>query len=229
MKKISAIVLAAAMAVSMVACGGSSAPAASEAPAAPAASEAAPAASEAAPAEGGALTSESTPVVNLNGEFTKDKIQEGVLLTNVGQSADTATIASLLTRANAAFDEEDLATADNLEGHGTLIVVAGASTKGLGSAGISQEEELARAKDLLAAADSKGMTIILAHIGGSGRRGSTSDLFIDVVKPYADYMLVVEDGNGDGYFTDYCAANNIPLTLVKSAKNASETISALFA
>ena len=230
MKKALVILLALMMVLSTAACGSSSTttaatPAPTEAPAAePAAEEAAPAAEA-----GETYTSDDTPVVNLYGEFTADSVQEGILVTNIGQSADSATMASLLKRAGAEYEENDLATADDLAGYGTLIVVAGASSKGLGSGGNSQDEELARAESLLAAAKDANMTIILAHLGGSGRRGNISDIFIEKVMDSADYMLVVEDGNSDGYFTSYCEANNIPLTLVKSAKNASDTVAELFA
>ena len=233
MKKMLALLLAVLMVLSLAACG-DSAPAASTATAAPTATEApaaeATAEPEAAPAAeaSGSYCSDAEPVVNLYGEFTADSVQDGILVTNIGQSADTATLASLLKRGNVAYEENDTAAEGDLAGFGTLIVVAGASTKGLGSAGISQEDEMARAESLLSAAKEAGMTIVLAHLGGSGRRGNTSDLFIDIVREYADYMLVVEDGNMDGYFTSFCEANNIPLTLVKSAKNASDTVAALF-
>lgn len=244
MKKMIALLLAVVMLAGLAACGEkaaepATAPAENSAPAAnsstPAATESETDSPETTEPAGTAASDEvpactdETPVVSLYGEFTKAQVKEGILLTNVGQSADAATMAALLNKANAVYNENDAATAADLSGYGTLIVVAGASTKGLGSAGISQEDEMNRAKELLAAADAAGMTIVLAHLGGTGRRGNTSDLFIEVCMAYADYMLVVEEGNSDGYFSDYCKANNVPLTLIKNSKSGAATVADLFA
>lgn len=241
MKKLIALVLALIMVLALCACGGDTATApapeaakeeAAPAPVEEAKEEAAPAPAEeeaAAPAEGGTYCTDETPVVTLYGDFTAANVNGNVLVTNVGQNADSATMESLMKKAGAAYDTNNLATAEDVTSYGTVIVVCGASGKGLGSAGISQEEELARAEELLKACKDNGITVILAHLGGSGRRGTTSDQFIEVVMGSADYMLVVEDGNFDGFFTDYCEKNNVPLTLVKSAKNAASLVGDLFA
>jgi len=228
MKKALALVLSLIMLFALVACGSEKAAPAAEKEAAPAA-EAAPA-EETAPAEEAAAVTEPTdaePVVNLNGDYAG--AGEGtVLLTSVGQSADSATMGTLLKKAGVEYVDNGVATADDLDGVGVVFVAAGASTKGLGNAGITIEDEMARAEALLAACKEKGISVVCCHIGGSARRGGTSDQFIQLVMDYSNYMIVVADGNTDGLFTDYCAANSIPLTLVKSMANVLTPLGEIF-
>ncbi|MBK8129933.1 MAG: hypothetical protein IPK53_13850 [bacterium] len=69
-----------------------------------------------------------------------------VLLTSGGQSADLQLVKTLLTRENIAFNVKPLATAADLEQVGSVIIVLGGSSKGLGAAKVSAEEE-SRAHD----------------------------------------------------------------------------------
>src|SRR5512133_1449175 len=72
------------------------------------------------------------------------------ILTAIGQSADFEMVKVLLTRNKIPFTADTLVKAENLDGSAkTLILVVGASSKGLGAAGISAEAELARTKALL--------------------------------------------------------------------------------
>lgn len=233
MKKLIAMLLAVMMLLALTACGKDEAPAAPATPAAPSA----PTATEAlaAPAEtpaeapaaaAGTEVSASNPVVNINGEFDTAKIQGGILVTSSGQGGDDDTVGLFLNMCKGVqYASNSSATAADLDGVGTLIVAVGASNKGLGGAGISASEELARTEALLKAAKEKGITVILSHTGGEGRRGSTSDQFIDAALPYADYMIVVAAGDGDGKFS----SAGVPTTLVNSTKDAIGVYQGLFA
>jgi hypothetical protein len=102
----------------------------------------------------------------------------------------------------------------------TLIVVTGASLKGMGAAGVSMREELMRTEALIAEARKQGMTIIGAHVEGMDRRaqgaspGDNSDeQSIDAVMPFADVMVVRVDGNEDRRFTIISDTKKIPLIL----------------
>ena len=57
------------------------------------------------------------------------------------------------------------------------------------------------------------VTIVVAHIGGQARRGELSDGFINAVLPVADYIIVVEEGDADGLFSNYAAENNVPISI----------------
>jgi hypothetical protein len=81
-----------------------------------------------------------------------------------------------------------------------LIAVIGGSSKGLGAAGIDKEEESARAVALIEAARQKNIKVLVMHVGGEGRRGELTDLFIRAVTPLGDRLIVVKSGNADNIF-----------------------------
>jgi hypothetical protein len=122
------------------------------------------------------------------------------LLTNAGQSPDTAMARVLLNQTAANAELNDLATTANLNGKKSLVIVIGASSKGLGAAGINLNDEVARVTSLATAARQAGIKIIAMHLGGSQRRGQSSDKLIETVVPLADAVIVVESGNADGIF-----------------------------
>ncbi|MHB9153840.1 MAG: DUF6305 family protein [Spirochaetales bacterium] len=138
------------------------------------------------------------------------------VLTAIGQSADFEMVKVLLTRGKIPFKADTLIKAENLDASSpTLILVVGASSKGLGAAGISAEAELARTKALLKRAKELKMIVITVHVGGAARRGAMSDSFIEPCMAASDYAIVVEAGNQDGFFTKLAANANIALKLVE--------------
>ena len=201
---------------------GSSAPVASApaSSAASASSEAAPAVSsseaasvEAAPAADGApKTSKENPTF-VSGELPK--ISGPVLVTSAGQGGDTEAMDRVLQKAGIEHTLNATASASEVASAKTIFVVVGASMKGLGAAGVSVEQELARAKAALAGA-SEDAVIICAHIGGEARRGDTSDPFIEMVMPLSDALIAVEGGNADGKLTQLADQEGIPYGLAFS-------------
>jgi hypothetical protein len=75
-----------------------------------------------------------------------------VLITSAGQSIEAQMVSFKCQQVHIRNTCEPLATTKDLEGMKTLIVVPGHSLKGLGSAGIDADQDLARIKKLLAAA-----------------------------------------------------------------------------
>lgn len=229
MKKL-ASVLALALSLSLVltACGGSEEPAPSTTPTTPGTSTTTP--STDAPAEGDYTwrTSADNKVVTENGTFTKDNISGDVLITSIGQSADVSMLDALMKKVGATYTFNATAPADEVANYGTLILACGASSKGLGAAGISQEDELARAQAIIDTCKDKGIVVIAAHLGGSARRGALSDQFNDMALTCANYIIVVEDGNDDGKFTDAAVDKGIPVTLVNSIADTLTPLTDLF-
>lgn len=155
--------------------------------------------------------------------------QKPALLTSVGQSADHEMVEVLLERAAVAYKTVVQAKSGDLATSGakTLILVVGGSTKGLGAAGISADAEIARAKAVIAEAKRLGMTIIGLHIGGEARRGELSDKFIEAAIPSCHYVVVVSEGNKDGFFDRLCAGK-IPLDKVDRMAKAVEPLQKAF-
>ena len=152
-----------------------------------------------------------------------------VLVTSFGQSTDGSMIEQVMKRLKTvSYSYNPTATGADLDGVKTVVIAVGNSTKGLGAAGISQEQETARAKEFMAAVEKKGVKVILCHIGGATRRGSLSDAFADMVLPLSSYMVVKEDGNEDSKFTCYASAHSIPITLVYGSKDTVDAFRLIF-
>ena len=176
----------------------------------------------------GPKTSSDKKVHYENGEFTSIDASS-ILITSIGQSADVSMLDAIMKNVPVEYTLDKLADADDVKDYRTIIISAGASSKGLGAAGISAEDELSRAKKIIEVVnqdDSK--EVILVHLGGQARRGTLSDGFIEVLLEIADYMIVVEEGNDDGIFSNYAAENNIPIALAFNISDALTPLQELF-
>jgi hypothetical protein len=152
---------------------------------------------------------------------------EPVLLTSCGQSPGPVRLRVFLQKLGIAFDYNLQAKADDLiakkkEGkpYKSIIIVTGASLKGMGGAGVSMDDELSRTKALIAEAKKQGIKIIGSHIEGMARRsqgataGDNSDeLSIDAVCNVSDLLIVKKEGDIDGRFTTISKGKNIPIIL----------------
>jgi len=150
-----------------------------------------------------------------------------VLLTSCGQSPGPDMVKFFLGRLKLDYELEALATAQSLidrqqagNPFKAMIIVTGASLKGMGAAGISMEEELIRTEALIAEAKKQGITIVGAHVEGMDRRaqgaveGDNSDeQSIDAVMPFSDVIVVRQDGNEDRRFTILSDTKGVPLML----------------
>ena len=157
-KKLAAALICLSMAAaSLTACGGdtTSTPAATQ-----------EAAKTETPAAGGEAASGDVK------EITEAIAEGPIILTSVGQSADVNVVQTLLKKCEIDSDLNATVTADDLGSYKTLVLAIGGSSKGLGAAGVDENQELDRVKSVIAKAEEQGMTIIALHIGGSARRGT---------------------------------------------------------
>lgn len=137
-----------------------------------------------------------------------------ILISSAGQSADVTLAGSLCKKARLEARVVASATAVDLKGIKTLIIVPGFSSKGLGAAGTSREEELQRVQALLKAAKNAGIPVLMMHIGGKARRGAQSDDFNTLAAEASRRMIVVKQGDEDGFFTTLAGQKKIPLDVV---------------
>ncbi len=147
------------------------------------------------------------------------------LLTSCGQSPGPVKLEVFLKRLKFDFSYTPRATANDLvekkktgTPYKSIIIVTGASLKGMGAAGVSINDEIERTKDLMAEAKKQGIKIVGAHIEGMARRaqgaaaGDNSDeLSIDAVCPQSALLLVRKDGDEDGRFTKISKSKGIPM------------------
>ena len=151
-----------------------------------------------------------------------------IVVTNPGQSPEYSIVHILAQRINLPIKIDFHLEAKDLNGFKTLIIIIGGSGKGLGTAGISFQDEAERAKQLIATAQEKGIKIIGMHLGGETRRGPNSDKMIKLVTPCCDYVIVRADGNQDEIFNQICNKNKIPLTEIEKSIELTDFLKALF-
>ena len=168
--------------------------------------------------------------------------EQPVLLTSCGQSPGPVRLKIFMTRLQLDYDYNLFASANDMvtkknEGdpYKSIIIVTGASLKGMGAAGVSIDDELERIKGLIAEAKKQGITIIGSHIEGMERRargaapGDNSDeMSIDAVCPNSAFMIVKKEGDSDGRFTTISKGKNIPLLLFEKNMEISEVLQKVF-
>lgn len=147
-----------------------------------------------------------------------------ILLTTGGQSADYQMVGTLLKNLGMDYELNNVATSADLGSAKTLIVVVGGSSKGLGAAGIDADGELARVDELIKGAKDAGLSIIAMHTGGSARRGDLSDKFIEPIFSQADYAIVVAGGDEDGLMAGICADAGIPMDSIEKISQVSDVL-----
>jgi hypothetical protein len=170
------------------------------------------------------------------------KLEQPVLLTSCGQSPGPLKIKVFFGRLNMDYvfnmqaSVTDLA-AKKKEGKPfkSLIIVTGASLKGMGAAKVSMEEELDRIKKLIAEARKQGIKVVGAHVEGMERRaqgaapGDNSDeQSIDAVCPQSDVLLVRKDGDEDKRFTAISTGKKIPLVTFEKNMELSDVLKNLY-
>jgi dihydropteroate synthase len=168
-------------------------------------------------------------ILSIGAEAPPGFARSPAILTSVGQSADVEMIRVLMNRARLEFTMDVLVDADDLSGeYGTLVIVIGGSSKGLGAAGISADAEMERAEALIDRARDLDMAIIAVHVGGEARRGALSDGFIELGVTSADYAIAVEAGDKDGLISSLADDAGVPLTLVPRISGVGSPLAASF-
>lgn len=147
-----------------------------------------------------------------------------VVLTPFGQSPDAMMVKVVLKKLGVDGRLEKILQADGLAGEKVLITVVAGSSKGLGEAGIDKEAEIERMQSVSAAAKESGMKVLVMHIGGKGRRGKLTDIFIEQAVPMADRLIVVEGGNFDGLFTQLAESSGLEILSANSVRETSEPL-----
>ena len=158
-----------------------------------------------------------------------EAIAEGpIILTSVGQSADVNVVQTLLKKCEIDSDLNATVTADDLGSYKTLVLAIGGSSKGLGAAGVDENQELDRVKSVIAKAEEQGMTIIALHIGGSARRGTLSDKFIPDALAAADAAIIVSEGDSDGFMKGIVTENGVATAFIDNQVGAVEPLKTIF-
>ena len=156
--------------------------------------------------------------------FSSTLLAQDVVLTPFGQSPDAMMIRVVLKKLGVDGRLEKILQADSLQDEKVLITVVAGSSKGLGEAGIDKDAEIARMKEVSRAAKAKGMKVLVMHIGGKGRRGTLTDVFIVEAVPMADKLIVVEGGDYDGLFTGLVEGTDLEIIPAPSVRETTEPL-----
>jgi len=170
------------------------------------------------------------------------KAELPVVLTSCGQSNGPTYIRLFMRRLGFEFEELLQADAGDLIDRKdagnqakTLIIVCGASLKGMGAAGVSIQDELERTAALIEEAKKQGIFIIGAHVEGMERRAqgaaegdNTDEQSIDAVCPNADALVVYHEGNEDRRFTIISDNVGIPMVIYEKNLDLSEVLENIF-
>jgi hypothetical protein len=165
-----------------------------------------------------------------------------VVLTSCGQSPGPQRLLFFFRRLEMEHAFLERATAQELVARraagtpaGSVLIVTGASLKGMGAAGVSMRDELARTEALIAEARRQGAKVICAHVEGMARRGqgaspgdNSDEQSIDAVCPHADLMIVREDGDEDRRFSIISETRQIPLILFEKNMDLSDVLARVF-
>jgi Domain of unknown function (DUF6305) len=163
--------------------------------------------------------------------------QAPVFLTSCGQSPGAVTVGVFLRRLQVDYDLKETGSPKDLAAkpYKTLIIVTGSSLKGMGGAGVSIDDELARAGALIAEAKKRGIAVIGAHVEGMERRaknaapGDNSDeMSIDAVCPKAQFLIVRKDGDEDGRFTALGKKFAIPVVFYQKGLELNGVLKSVF-
>ena len=213
MKLAAALICLSMAAASLTACGGdtTSTPAATQ-----------EAAKTETPAAGGEAASGDVK------EITEAIAEGPIILTSVGQSADVNVVQTLLKKCEIDSDLNATVTADDVGSYKTLVLAIGGSSKGLGAAGVDENQELDRVNSVIAKAEEQGMTIIALHIGGSARRGTLSDKFIPDALAAADAAIIVSEGDSDGFMKGIVTENGVATAFIDNQVGAVEPLKTIF-
>ena len=136
------------------------------------------------------------------------------IMTTCGQSTGSVMLHMIATQNGLTSTDDHSLSVDTFEPGDaqTLIITTGTSGKGMGAAGTDIDVEIERCSAVAEAAKEAGLTVVIAHVEGMSRRTDANDqASIDSMLPFADVIMVVEESDSDGLFTDYATENNIPI------------------
>jgi len=155
-------------------------------------------------------------------------LPQPALLTSCGQAADVLMLKGLCTRAGVDAKYRPFANTDSIGDVKSIIIVGGASSKGLGAAKVDAGGEESRAKKLLAAAKKAKIPIVMFHVGGDARRGALSDPFNKIAAEGADIIVVAKGGDDDGFFKKIAESRKVRYIPIENTAGALIVLNELY-
>lgn len=140
-----------------------------------------------------------------------------IYFTSIGQAIEYEDFIYYVEEMNllSEYTAESLLNPNKVQTGSVVFVCVGCSIKGIGET-TTFEEEQQRATRYGELSKQGKFTMIGVHIGGEGRRGSTSDSMIKIVFSSSNLNLFTEDGNTDYLLSSTSLQNQIPCYAMES-------------
>lgn len=114
----------------------------------------------------------------------------------------------------------------------TVIFIMGCSTKGMGASGLNIDTELKRVESNIKSCETNNIKMIGMQIEGvsaRGKAGSDNEKVIDLVTPRMDQLIIYTTAYSyDNKFETLASKNKIPIEVIKSVKDYSTVLKAIF-
>jgi hypothetical protein len=176
----------------------------------------------------GMLVLSGASMASVDGSAPLPAGEQPVLITPAGQGPGGAIVSVLCKRNRVEAQELPMATAEHVKSFKTVIVVIGSSLKGLGAAGISIDQEIARVRSIIEEAKKRDMLVIGVHIEGEARRGGNCEKVIDDIAHRVDYLIVRSDGNKDGRFDRIAEEKKVPMRIINETAEFMDLLRGIF-
>ena len=168
------------------------------------------------------------PVIANSQDQALPKAELPLLVTSAGQGPGGEIVHVLARRNKIENRLVNAATLQHLPDSGTLIIALSSSLKGMGVAGVSIDQELARLNILITEAKKRNILIIGTHLEGEARRGGYDEVIIEKIASQVSYLIVRRDGNTDGMFDKLSKAHQIPLFIIEKTLDFSDLLVKMF-
>ncbi|WP_292596206.1 DUF6305 family protein [Mesotoga sp. UBA6090] len=157
-------------------------------------------------------------------------LEEPVAVTSAGQSPGALQFTVVAKMIKLQYTFEKLLSVETVEisQFKTLVLVVGASGKGLGAANIDIEAEILRVKSLAEAAEESGVKVVICNLEGESRRGPSSDRIVTELAPFADAYFVKSDADQDGFFTTFSEEAGVPLATFEKTVDLKDVLAKYF-
>lgn len=161
-----------------------------------------------------ACNAEETVNTNPNVVFPQDFVgyaqSKPIYLVSIGQSGDINELSFTLKAQNIAHECKSDADAGDVKSGSVVFIVVGCSLKGMAENETTKEKELERAQTFIDRNNRGEIDLVAWHIGGTERRGSTSDSLIEYIFQNVDLALFTANGNFDFMLNTWAEKASVP-------------------
>ncbi|MDD3171991.1 MAG: DUF6305 family protein [Bacilli bacterium] len=175
---------------------------------------------------------EEEPIYEIPSEFFGIVQDKKVYITSIGQAIDIENFMIYISHLAETIDfeyvyETEIAAKDIEEGSLVFLIV-GCSIKAMSDAGITLDSEIDRANEFVELGKNHKATLVSWHLGGTSRRGTTSDGLIEIVFSNSDLNIFVKSGNADNFLSKTSMDNDVPMYQISAISSLTEPLMILF-